>query len=152
MPASDWSTSVARLRCFRGIDTLTALVLCLEIGDFRRFARPAQLASWLGLVPALNQSGESETRGPITKTGSAVARRLLVEAAWHYLPQPSVGVALAARRVGQPDHVLQIALRAQRRLHRLYQRLRERGKPGNVTTVAVARELACFLWAAAVAD
>jgi transposase len=148
----EWSTTVARLRCFRGIDTLTALVLCLEIGDFRRFARPAQLASWLGLVPALNQSGESETRGPITKTGSAIARRLLVEAAWHYLPQPSVGVALADRRLGQPDHVLQIALRAQRRLHRLYQRLRARGKPGNVTTVAVARELACFLWAAAVAD
>jgi len=148
----DWSTTVARLRCFRGVDTLTALVLSLEIGDFHRFARPAQLAAWLGLVPALNQSGESETRGPITKTGSAIARRLLVEAAWHYLPGPSVGVALAERRAGQPDHVLQIALRAQGRLHRLYQRLRARGKPGNVTTVAVARELACFLWAAAVAE
>jgi transposase len=56
------------------------------------------------------------------------------------------------RRAGQPDHVIQIALRAQRRLHRLSQRLRERGKPGNVSIVAVARELACFLWAAAVAD
>jgi hypothetical protein len=73
----------------------------------------------------------------------------LVEAAWHYLPQPSVGVALAQRRAGQSAEVLQIALRAQRRLHRLYQRLRQRGKPGNIT-VAVARELACFLWAAAV--
>jgi transposase len=91
------------------------------------------------------------TRGPITKTGSSIARRLLVEAAWYYLPQPSVGVALAQRRAGQPAEVLQVALRAQRRLHRLYHRLRERGKPGNITTVAVARELACFLWAAAVA-
>jgi transposase len=148
----DWSQTVSRLRCFRGIDTLSAFVLCLEIGDFARFQRPAQLASWLGLVPSLDQSGESRRQGAITKTGSGYARRLLVEAAWHYLPRPSEGAALAERRTGHPDHVLQIALRAQRRLHRLYQRLRARGKPGNVTTVAVARELACFLWAAAVAD
>jgi transposase len=147
-----WWPTVARLRCFRGIDTLSAFVLCLEIGDFARFPRPSKLAGWLGLVPSLDQSGESRRQGAITKTGSGYARRLLVEAAWHYLPQPSVGPALAERRAGQPDHVIQIALRAQRRLHRLYHRLRERGKPGNVTTVAVARELACFLWAAAVAD
>lgn len=148
----DWSETVARLRCFRGVDTLTAFVLCLEIGDFHRFSRPAKLAGWLGLVPSLDQSGESRRQGAITKTGSGYARRLLVEAAWHYLPQPGVGRALAERRAGQPDYVLQIALRAQRRLHRVYHRLRERGKPGNVATVAVARELACFLWAAAVAD
>ena len=148
----EWWPTVARLRCFRGIDTLTAFVLALEIGDFARFQRPAQLASWLGLVPSLDQSGESRRQGAITKTGSGYARRLLVEAAWHYLPQPGPGVALTERRTGQPDHVIQIALRAQRRLHRLHQRLRERRKPGNVTTVAVARELACFLWAAATAD
>lgn len=148
----DWSPTVARLRCFRGIDTLTAFVLALEIGDFDRFPRPAKLAGWLGLVPSLDQSGERRRQGAITKTGSGYARRLLVEAAWHYLPRPSEGPTIAARRAGQPDHVLQIAHRAERRLHRLYQRLRERGKPGNVTTVAVARELACFLWAAAVAD
>jgi transposase len=147
-----WWPTVARLRCFRGIDTLSAFVLCLEVGEWTRFPRPAKLASWLGLVPSLDQSGESRRQGAITKTGSGYARRLLVEAAWHYLPRPSVGPALAERRAGQPDHVLQIALRAQRRLHRLYQRLRARGKPGNVTTVAVARELSCFLWAAAVAD
>jgi transposase len=147
----EWWPTVARLRCFRGIDTLTALVLALEVGDFARFRRPAQLASWLGLVPSLDQSGERRVQGPITKTGSSYARRLLVEAAWHYLPPPSVGPALAERRSGEPAHVIQIALRAQRRLHRPYARLRERGKPGNVVTVAVARELACFLWAAAVA-
>ncbi len=148
----DWWPTVGRLRCFRGIDTLSAFVLCLEIGDWTRFPRPAKLASWLGLVPSLDQSGESRRQGAITKTGSGYARRLLVEAAWHYLPRPSVGPALAERRAGQPDHVIQVALRAQRRLHRLYGRLRARGKPGNVTTVAVARELACFLWAAAVAE
>jgi transposase len=148
----DWADTVARLRCFRGIDTLTAFVLCLEIGDFARFPRPAKLSGWLGLVPSLDQSGQSRRQGAITKTGSGYARRLLVEAAWHYLPRPSEGPAIAARRAGQPDHVIQIAHRAERRLHRLYHRLRERGKPGNVTTVAVARELACFLWAAAVSE
>jgi transposase len=148
----EWSETVARLRCFRGIDTLTAFVLCLEIGDWTRFSRPAKLAGWLGLVPSLEQSGESRRQGAITKTGSGYARRLLVEAAWHYLPRPSEGPTIAARRAGQPDHVLQIAHRAERRLHRQYARLRARGKPGNVTTVAVARELACFLWAAAVTD
>jgi transposase len=147
-----WTQTVTRLRCFRGIDTLTAFVLALEIGDFSRFPRPSKLNGWLGLVPSLDQSGESRRQGAITKTGSGYARRLLVEAAWHYLPRPSEGPTLAARRAGQPDQVIQTALRAERRLHRLYVRLRARGKPGNVTTVAVARELACFLWAAAVAD
>jgi transposase len=147
----EWWPTVARLRCFRGIDTLSALVLCLEVGDWQRFARPAQLASWLGLVPSLAQSGESRLQGSITKTGSSYARRLLVEAAWHYLREPRIGVTLANRQQGQPAHVLQIAWRAQHRLYRLQHRLRERRKPGNVATVAVARELACFLWAAAVA-
>jgi transposase len=147
-----WWPTVARLRCFRGIDTLTALVLCREIGDFARFESPRKLSSWLGLVPALDQSGESRRQGAITKTGSSYARRLLVEAAWHYLRQPRIGATVANRQQGQPAHVLQIAWRAQHRLHRLHTRLRAHGKPPNIATVAVARELACFLWAAAVAD
>src|SRR5438128_8879589 len=147
----EWWPTVACLRCFRGIDTLTALVLCLEIGDFARFESPRRLSSWLGLVPALDQSGESRRQGAITKTGSGYARRLLVEAAWHYLRQPRIGATLANRQQGQPAQVLAIAWRAQLRLYRLYERLRARGKPGNVATVAVARELSCFLWAAAVA-
>jgi transposase len=146
------SPTVARLRCFRGIETLSALVLHLEVGDWRRFQRPGQLAAWLGLVPSLHQSGESETRGPITKTGSGFARRILVEAAWHYLREPRIGLSLRGRQAGQPDHILQIAWRAQHRLYRLHRRLRGRGKPANLVTVAVARELACFLWAAAVAE
>jgi transposase len=148
----EWWPTVARLRCFRGIDTLTAFALCLEIGNFDRFQRPGQLASWLGLVPSLDQSGESRRQGAITKTGSGYARRLLVESAWHYAREPRIGVTVANRQTGQPAHVLQIAWRAQHRLHRLHTRLRSRGKPGNVTVVAVARELACFCWAAATAD
>jgi transposase len=147
----EWGATVARLRCFRGLDTLSALVLCLEVGDFTRFQRAVQLPAWLGLTPSREQSGESDVSGPITKTGSRYARRILVEAAWHCGRQPYVGVTLARRQHDQPAHVLQIAWRCQHRLYRLHRRLHQRHKPPNVVTVALARELACFLWAAAVA-
>jgi transposase len=147
-----WWPTVARLRCFRGIDTLTALALHLELcGDWQRFARAPALGSWLGLTPSLSQSGESSHQGSITKTGSTLARRLLVEAAWHYSRPPRIGVTLRNRQAGQPDHILQIANRAQQRLYRVQTNMRRRGKPGNVATVATARELSCFLWAAATA-
>jgi transposase len=143
---------VARLRGFRGVDTLTALALHLELGgNWQRFRSPRALFSWLGLTPSLAQSGEGRTQGSITKTGSSYARRLLVESAWHYGRRPAIGATLANRQQGLPDHVLQIAWRAQHRLRRLDARLRERGKPGNVVTVALARELSGFLWAAATA-
>jgi transposase len=142
---------VSRFRAFRGLDTLSALILVLEVSDFTRFARAVQLGSWLGLVPSREQSGEHDVHGSITKSGSKYARRILVEAAWHYARPPRIGQALAARHDGQPDHILQIAWRAQHRLHRIHRRMRERKKPGNVITVACARELACFLWAAATA-
>jgi transposase len=153
--ASDeqWWPTVARLRCFRGIDTLTALALHLELaGDWQRFKRAPALGSWLGLTPSLQQSGASSHSGQITKTGSTLARRLLVEAAWHYSRPPRIGVTLRNRQHAQPDHILQIANRAQQRLHHVHKRMRARGKPGNVIVVACARELACFLWAAATAD
>jgi len=142
---------VSRFRCFRGLDTLSALIIVLEVADFTRFARAVQLGSWLGLVPSREQSGEHDRHGAITKTGSRYARRILVEAAWHYTRPPRIGQTLAERHDGQPDHILQIAWRAQHRLHRIHKRMRERKKPGNVITVACARELACFLWAAATA-
>jgi transposase len=104
------------------------------------------------LTPSLNQSGDSSTSGSISKTGSTLARRLLVEAAWHYAPRPAIGATLQARQAGQPEHVIAISNKAQRRLHRVYQQMKARGKPHKVITVAVARELACFLWAAATAD
>jgi transposase len=148
-----WWPTVARLRCFRGVDTLTAFALHLELGgDWQRFGRANALSAWLGLIPSLHQSGESSHQGSITKTGSGFARRLLVESAWHYGREPRIGVTLRNRQQGQPDHVLQISNRAQHRLHRVYHRMRGRGKPHNVTVVACARELACFLWAAATAD
>jgi transposase len=146
-----WPT-VARLRAFRGIDTLSALMLHLELGgDWQRFGSPRRLAAWLGLTPTLEHSGQSKTHGSITKTGSALARRLLVEAAWHYARPPRIGATLRNRQAGQSDHVPQIAWRAQHRLHRAHHDLEARGKPGNLATIAVARQLAGFLWAAATA-
>src|SRR5206468_6057276 len=90
----EWSETVARLRCFRGLDTLSALVLCLEVGDFHRFQRARQLPAWLGLTPGRQQSGESDVSGPITKTGSRYARRTLVEAASPSGRPPYIGVTL----------------------------------------------------------
>jgi transposase len=148
-----WCATVSRLRAFRGIDTLTALSIHLELGgDWGRFQRASALSAWLGLTPSLNQSGESSRQGAITKTGSMLARRLLVESAWHYSRPPRLGATLVNRQQGQPDHVLAISNRAQQRLYRVNRRMRARGKPHNVTVVACARELACFLWAAATAD
>lgn len=147
-----WWPTVARLRAFRGVDTLTAFAIHLELGaHWTRFEKAHRVGSWLGLTPSRQQSGEHDHHGAITKTGSVLARRLLVESAWHYGREPRIGATLANRQAGQPDHVLQIANRAQQRLHRVYTGMRARGKPHNVTTVACARELSCFLWAAATA-
>lgn len=153
--ASDerWWPTVSRLRAFRAIDTLTALSIHLELGaDWTRFEKPHRLGAWLGLTPSLTQSGESSSSGSITKTGSTLARRLLIEAAWHYGPRPHIGPVLQARQAGQPEQILAISNKAQQRLHRVYQSMKARGKPHGVVTVAVARELSCFLWAAATAD
>jgi transposase len=147
-----WWPTVARLRAFRGVDTLTALSIHLELGgDWQRFGNAPRVGSWLGLTPSLNQSGESSQQGAITKTGSTLARRLLIEAAWHHAREPRIGATLDSRQHRQPEHVLAIANKAQHRLHHVYHRMRARGKPHHVTVVAVARELACFLWAAATA-
>jgi transposase len=147
-----WWPTVARLRAFRGVDTLTAFAIHLELGaDWTRFEKAHRVGSWLGLTPSRQQSGESDRQGSITKTGSTLARRLLVESAWHYAREPRIGATLRNRQDGQPEHVLQISHRAQQRLHRVYTGMRARGKPHNVTVVACARELSCFLWAAATA-
>jgi transposase len=126
---SPYAQTVARLRCMRGIDTLSAVGLCGEIGEFTRFDRAGKLMSYIGLVPSENSSGESRRQGTITKTGSRHARRLLVEAAWHYRKTPARTVTLQRRQDGQPANIIQISRQAQQRLHRVWQRLAEqRGK------------------------
>lgn len=139
---------VGWLRCFRGIDTLTALALVAEIHDWARFGSARELMAYLGLVPSEHSSGGKERRGGITKAGNVRVRRLLVEAAWHYRHRPAVGFRLRQRRHGQPPRVIAIADRAQHRLHARYRRLLGRGKAHNQVVVAVGRELVGFLWAA----
>ena len=139
---------VAWLRCFRGIDTLTAILILAELHDFRRFQSPRALMAYLGLVPGEDSTGEKHRRGRITRTGNALVRRLLVETAWHYQHRPAVGVALARRRKGQPARVIAVADKAQQRLCRRFRKLAAEHKPPPKIAVAVARELAGFLWAA----
>jgi len=139
---------VGWLRCFRGIDTLTAILILAELHDFRRFQSPRALMAYLGLVPGEHSTGEQHRRGRITRTGNTLVRRLLVETAWHYQHGPRVGVALARRRHGQPGGVIAIADKAQQRLCRRFRTLAAAHKPAPKVAVAIARELAGFLWAA----
>jgi transposase len=139
---------VARLRCFRGINDLTALTIAAELGDPRRFATAPRTMAFVGLVPSEHSSGTKQARGRITKTGNAHLRRVLVEAAWHYRHRPFVGATLRARQRGAPPEVIAQAWTAQHRLHRRYHRLAARGKPNQHIITAVARELTGFVWAA----
>lgn len=143
-----YRTPVGWLRCFRGIDTLTAILLLAEWHDFRRFTSAPALMAYLGLVPSETSSGERQRRGRITRTGHALSRRLLVEAAWHYQQRARSSLTLARRRRGQPAHVIAIADRAQARLCRRFTQLTVRGKPPRKVVIAIARELAGFVWAA----
>jgi transposase len=147
VPGSPWSVQIGRLRCLRGIDTLSAVGLCCEVGDFERFAKPGQLMSYVGLVPCEATTGQQRRLGSITKTGSAHARRLLVEGAWHYRKTPRIGKTLTERQDGQPPAAIAIAWTAQRRLHRVWTRMQARNKRRTLIATAAARELAGFCWA-----
>jgi transposase len=153
IPESGHAPAIARLRCFRGIDTLTAAGLCAEVGEWGRFRGPRLLAGFLGIVPSERTSDTKRRQGSITKAGPGHARRLLVEAAHHYRYPPRVGETLARRQAGQDPRVIEIAWRAQRRLNQRWQHLhQQRRKPSGIVAIACARELAAFLWEAATLD
>lgn len=139
---------VARLRCFRGIDDLTALTLAAELGDPRRFPTAPSVMAFVGLVPSEHSSGGTRARGAITKTGNAHLRRVLVEAAWHYRHHPFVGARLRTRQQAAPAQSVALAWTAQQRLCRRFRRLAARGKARPTVVTAVARALTGFLWAA----
>jgi transposase len=145
---SPWKAAVQALLCFRGIDLLTAVTIVSELGPVARFMKPRQLMSYVGVVPSENSSGQRVRRGAITKTGNAHLRRVIVEAAWQYRHRPGTGQVLQKRQEGQPAEVLDIAWRAQTRLHKRYCRLMARGKEKNKVITAIARELLGFIWAA----
>jgi len=143
---SPWCERVQALRCFHGINTVTALALVTEIHDPRRFVHPRRLMSYLGLVPRESSSGMRERRGGITGAGNRHVRRLLVEAAWHYRHKPVVGRALRLRRQGQDPKAIALADRALRRLTLRQRRMLHQGKHPNLVTIAIARELVGFVW------
>jgi transposase len=137
---------VSLLRCFHGIDTLTAITLITEIFDFGRFSHARALMSYLGLTPSESSSGERQTKGAITKTGNKRVRRLLVEVAWHYRHPYRLSKGLKQRRKDQPQWAINIADRAGHRLRQRYWHLIHCGKIPCKATTAVARELAGFIW------
>ena len=144
-----WKETVGRLRCFRGIDTISAMVIATEVFDFRRFQKARSFMGYLGLVPGLRQSGDMRKGLGLTKTGNPHVRRILIQAAWNSRGRPRVGAPLRRRRAGQDEAVIRIADKAQSRLHRRYRYLAEgRGKARNKVIAAMARELAGFIWAA----
>src|SRR5487761_1867230 len=144
-----WRDLVGRLRCLRGIDTLTALALVTEIGDFNRFKSAQEFMAFVGLVPSEHSSGEKRRQGSITKVGNSHIRRLLVESAWHARRRPKVGYELARRQRGQDAVVIERACRCQQRLYQRWHGMPGRGKPQQKIVVACARELAGFVWAIA---
>jgi transposase len=146
-----WSSGplVRALQAFRGIQLVTAATLAAEIGDFARFPHPRHLMAYLGLVPSEHSSGATRRQGAITRTGNGHVRRVLVEAAWSYRMRARLSKVIAARNAGVAPGVQAIAWKAQKRLNKRYLRLIQKGKSKQEVVVAVARELAGFIWAAA---
>jgi transposase len=143
---------VGRLSCLRGVGTLTAVALAVEIGDFHRLSGRT-IGAYLGLVPSESQSGARHRRGPITKAGNSHARRLLVEAAWHHRRPVRASAPIERRRQAQRPEVRTRAEQAGRRLHRRWAHLEgRRGLRATVVATAVARELAGWCWSLAVMD
>ena len=138
---------VEALQALRGVAAVTAIGLVAEIGDLSRFEHPRKLMGYLGLVPSEHSSGERTCRGSITKTGNGHARRLLVEAAWNYRFKARVGRDLNERQQGLSEAIRTIAWKGQLRLTSRYAALSKRGIQANKVCVAVARELAGFVWA-----
>jgi transposase len=137
---------VRSLMTLRGLDLLAATTVMSELGDLRRFAHPRELMGYLGVVPSEHSSGTSRRQGAITKTGNSHVRRVLIEAAWNYRFQARMSRLLQERQEGQPAEIRAIAWRAQLRLCHRYLKLSARGLQYNKVCVAIARELAGYIW------
>jgi len=141
------ATTVAKLGAYRGIAQLTGLTLAAEVVDWRRFATARAFMGFSGLIPSEYSSGERTRRGHITKAGPVGVRTALIESAWAYQHRPGIGVTLTRRQAGASAQTLARSWTAQQRLHAKYKKMTGRGKPPGVAVVALARELAGFVWA-----
>lgn len=144
-----YKVPVQYLRCLKGMDTLSALTLLVETQDFKRFLKARDYMGYTGLVVSEFSSGNRVKRGSITKAGNHHIRRILGESAWSYRHSNTVSRQLAERRKGCPAEIVEIARKAQDRLHRKFQRMTHRSKLPQVVVTAVARELAGFIWSMA---
>ena len=146
---SEWTLKplVQALQALRGVQLIAAMTLVAELQDFLRFENPRQLMAYVGLVPGEHSSGPKRRQGSITKAGNSVARRMLVEVAWHYQHSPRVSPIIATRQDQLPKEITDIAWKAQLRLNAKFKRLVARRVMKTKAVVAVARELAGFVWA-----
>lgn len=145
---SEFTSTVRRLGCLRGISTLTGFALAVEIGEWDRFTG-SSIGAYLGLVPSEHSSGQSRRQGGITKAGNSHVRRLLVEAAWHHKPQYRVGATLRARWEQAPADARTRGHLGNQRLHRRWASYAARKKKHTIATTAIARELAGWCWSLA---
>jgi transposase len=148
---SEYTPLVRRLACLRGVSTLTAFALAVEIGDWDRFTGNT-IGSFIGLVPTEHSSGQSRIQGGITKTGNSHCRRLLVEAAWHHRPSYRPGAVMRARWDQAPPAARARGDLGNRRLHARWVRFNDRRKRPTIANAAIARELAGWCWSLAVMD
>ena len=138
------------LQGFRGFQMVASMIITSELGDLTRFSHPRKLMAYLGLVPREESSGDKRKQGRITKCGNSHARWLLVEVAETYKYDPKISKELSRRQEGLAKDVLELSWRAQKRLNQRYVRLTMRRLHKNKVKVAVARELAAFIWELAV--
>lgn len=148
---SEFTPLVRRLSCLRGISTLTAFALAVEIGDWHRFTGNT-IGSFVGLVPSEHSSGSSRVQGPITKTGNGHVRRLLVEAAWHHRPRYRPGKTMRDRWELASPAARARGDQGNRRLHTRWVTYTDRKKKPTVANTAIARELAGWCWSLAVLE
>ena len=138
---------VKALQAFRGLNLVSAATVAAEVADLRRFATASQFMSFVGLVPSEDSSGQSRRQGRITRCGNGHLRRILEEAAWHYRHLPLMSKEIRRRNQGVAEGVRRIAWEAQKRLNKRFYHLIKAGKSTQKAVIAVARELAGFIWA-----
>jgi transposase len=146
LPGWEWEPVVRALMACKGFQEVAAMTVVSELGDLRRFKHPRKLMAFLGLVPGEHSSGSKRRQGGITKCGNAHVRWMLVECAQHFRRAPKISGALTTRQIGQSKEVKALSWRMQNRLSKRYRTLRARGIRDAKCVVAVARELAAFIW------
>jgi transposase len=100
----------------------------------------------VGLTPSEQSTGKRRRQGSITRCGNSHLRRILVEAAWNYRHLPGMSKELRRRNQGVAEGVQRIAWETQKRLHKRLYHLIHAGKSPQKAVVALARELAGFIW------